>query len=122
MREREREREKGRGSLLLLSRLSEIFLRAKITRSHKFTVKTESFSPVLVPPLSLSNVYRGGFRGRGKRDKAPGRMERDRLYEVTYFRERSIRCGAMNPAYQRLVIRSECSDAAIVMDDAGSMI
>lgn len=43
--------------------LSKIFLEAKITRSHKFTVKTESFSLVLVSPLSLSNIYRGGFSG-----------------------------------------------------------
>jgi len=64
----------------------------KITRSHKFTVKTKSFSPVLVSPLSLSNVYRGSFCG--KRDKAP---YTDRLYEVTYFRERQRtgRYGAM---------------------------
>lgn len=45
--------------------LSKIFLEAKITRGHKFTVKTESFSLVLVSPLSLSNIYRGGFCGRG---------------------------------------------------------
>lgn len=52
---------------LLLSRKSSS--QSKITRSHKFTVKTESFSPVLVSPLSLSNVYRSSFCG--ERDKAP---------------------------------------------------
>lgn len=35
-------------------------LGAKITRRYKFTVKTESFRHVLVPPLSLSDVYRRG--------------------------------------------------------------
>lgn len=60
--------EHQRESVGLLSQslfLSKIFLEAKITRSHKFTVKTESFSLVLVSPLSLSNIYRGGFCGRG---------------------------------------------------------
>lgn len=52
-------------SLCLSSIPPEIFLEAKITRSHKFTVKTESFSLVLVSPLSLSNIYRGSFCGRG---------------------------------------------------------
>lgn len=47
---REEKGEEDRGNLL----------EAKITRRYKFTVKTESFRHVLVPPLSLSDVYRRG--------------------------------------------------------------
>lgn len=57
----EGKRKKDRKREWLVSRKS---FRAKITRRYKFTVKTKSFWHVLVPPLSLLDVYRCGSQSR----------------------------------------------------------
>lgn len=58
---KEKERKIVRKREWLVSRKS---FRAKITRRYKFTVKTKSFWHVLVPPLSLLDVYRCGSQSR----------------------------------------------------------
>ena len=71
------------GELSLSLSLGNLPRNRKSRAAINSLLKRNRFSLVLVSPLSLSNVYHDSFCG--ERDKAP---YTDRLYEVTYFRER----------------------------------